>query len=339
MTKNAPLTIADIAKLANFSKATVSRALRDSPLINEKTRKKIQQIAKDHNFKINASARNLRLQTTNTIAVIILFDPNSGQAISDPFILEMLGTIADELDRQGYDMLLTTTKHSATNWGGYYIESRRADGLIVIGQGDHDQRVESLVSENLPVVVWGADPKDNSHCIIGSDNKKGAYLAVNHLIEQGSRKIVFLGDVDYPEVAIRWAGYQQALAQAGITADEQLSVKTDFTSQDGYQQMQNILGQHPDIDGLFAASDVIALGALKYLTEQSIAVPKQIAVVGFDNIAMTELSSPSLSTVSQSTVNGGKLLVKKLLAQLNNHRVESEVLDVDLVIRESSCRQ
>jgi len=338
MKDNSTLTIADIAKLANFSKATVSRALRDSPLINEKTRQKIQLIAKENNFKINASARSLRLQKTNTVAVIIMFDPQSDQAISDPFMLEMLGTIADQLDSHGYDMLLTTTKHSATNWGGYYVESQRADGLIVIGQGDHDQRVESLVSDNLPVVVWGAEKTNTDHCVIGSNNQRGGYLAVNHLIEQGCKKIAFFGDIEYPEVAIRWQGYVQAFQQAGLEVVEELQIKTDFTAADAQLKLQQLLEQQPDLDGIFAVSDVIALGALKYLNQQSIKVPQQISVVGFDNIAMAELCTPSLSTISQSTTAGGKLLVKNLMAQINKQAATSQVLDVELVVRDSSQR-
>ena len=333
------LTLSDIAALANVSKSTVSRALRGNPLINEKTREKIQQIAQEHNFKVNAAASNLRLQKTQTIAVIILFDPASGQAISDPFMLEMIGTIADELSSRGYDMLLTTTKNSAHNWGGYYVESKRADGLIVIGQGEHDQRVDALAKENLPVVVWGARNGNDGHCIIGSDNRQGGYQAVSHLIEQGATRIAFLGDIDHPEIRQRWLGYVQAHEEAGLTVSDALRFKTDFTSNDGYRQLQLARDADAAIDGVFAVSDTIALGALKYLTDQGIAVPAQVALVGFDNIAMAELSTPALTTVRQQTDRAGQLLVDNLLKQIDKQPPESTVLPVELVVRQSSLRQ
>ena len=121
MNKKNIMTLADIARLANVSKSTASRALRNNPLVNQQTRELVQGIAEQHNFKVNATASKLRTQKTNTIAVIVMFDQKTGQAISDPFLMEILGTIADELTKFGYDMLLTTTKTATSDWNNYYI--------------------------------------------------------------------------------------------------------------------------------------------------------------------------------------------------------------------------
>ncbi|ACA85727.1 LacI family DNA-binding transcriptional regulator [Shewanella woodyi] len=339
MNKKRVMTLADIALLANVSKSTASRALRNNPLINKNTRELVQEIALKHNFKVNATASNLRTQKTNTIAVVVMFDQKSGQAISDPFLMEILGTIADELTHFGYDMLLTTTKTATHDWYSYYYESKRADGLIIIGQGEHDQRIEALISTDLPFIVWGTEIHEKNYTTVGSDNRKGGYLAVSHLIEQGCQRIAFLGDINHTEVEQRWLGYQDAVAEAGLVVEDKLQIKTDFTSVDGYQSLRDhCLNDDVPIDGVFAVSDAIALGATKYLFEQNITIPKQVAVIGFDDISMSEYCSPSLSTIRQNTAAGGRLLVKLMLDKLNHLPVDSQLLNVEMIQRQSSSR-
>ena len=319
MNKKPIRTLADIARLANVSQSTVSRALRNNPLVNQKTRELVQSIAQELNFSVNATASNLRTQKTNTIAVIVMFDQNTEQSISDPFLMKLLGTIADELTRYGYDMLLTTTKTATGDWNNYYFESRRADGLIIVGQGEHDQRIETLASNNVPLVVWGTEFNSKNYTTIGSDNRKGGYLAVKHLLENGCKDIAFLGDIEHNELEQRWLGYQDAYQEAGLKISENLRIKTDLTSNDGYAQIKKYLsGKHKKIDGIFAVSDTIALGAMKYLHEQKIVIPDQIAIIGFDDIAISEYCSPSLSTIRQNTTTAGELLVDKLLRRIAN---------------------
>jgi DNA-binding LacI/PurR family transcriptional regulator len=339
MNKKRVMTLADIALLANVSKSTASRALRNNPLINKNTRELVQEIALKHNFKVNATASNLRTQKTNTIAVVVMFDQKSGQAISDPFLMEILGTIADELTKFGYDMLLTTTKTAVHDWYSYYYESKRADGLIIIGQGEHDQRIEALTTTDLPFIVWGTEIHQKSYTTVGSDNRKGGYLAVSHLIEQGCKRIAFLGDVNHNEVEQRWLGYQDAITEAGLVLDKKLQIRTDFTSIDGYTSLSShCLADDNPIDGVFAVSDAIALGATKYLFEQGIKIPSQVAVIGFDDISMSEYCSPSLSTIRQNTAAGGRLLVKLLLDKFNHQPVASQLLNVEMIQRQSSSR-
>jgi len=333
------MTLADIARLAGVSESTASRALRDNPVINAQTREKVQQIAAEYQFKVNATARSLRTQKSHTIAVIILFDAKTQQAITDPFLLDILGVIADELTRQGYDMLLSTSKTTDKDWFNYYIESKRADGLIVIGQGEHDERVSRLSAAEVPFVVWGAC-EEQGYPIIGSDNRGGARLAVDHLLAQGCRRIAFLGDIRHTEIEMRYLGYQDALRSAGIAIEPALQLNTDFTAEAGYLMTQQALFpalQHKvALDGIFAASDAIAMGAMKALLEQGYAVPQQVALVGFDDIAMSAYCTPSLSTVKQDTHNGGKLLVSNVLAQIRGEASGSRVLPVRLIPRQSS---
>ncbi|MBT1062021.1 LacI family DNA-binding transcriptional regulator [Bowmanella sp. Y26] len=330
-------SIADIAKLLGVSESTVSRALNDNPLIAEKTRRRIQDVAREHNFKINAKARALRTQKTMVIAVVVLFKERTEQGISDPWLLDMLGAIADELTRHGYDMLLSNTRTASDDWRDYYFDSKRADGLIVIGQGEHDARIDRLAQQDCSFVVWGATLPDSHYCTVGSDNKMGAYLAVNHLLNQGCKRIAFFGDISHSEMEQRWQGYCLALQQAGLEIDEKLSFETDFTSESGYRSATQLVERGPeDVDGIFAVSDVIALGALKKLMDVGKQIPDDIALVGFDDVALSMFCHPSLTTIRQQTLEGGKLLVNKLLDKLAGKTVRSQVLDVQLIVRESS---
>lgn len=343
MKQTRSMTLADIARLAGVSESTASRALRDNPVINQQTRERVQQIARQHQFKVNATARSLRTQKSYTIAVIILFDAKTQQAITDPFLLDILGVIADELTRQGYDMLLSTSKTTDKDWRSYYFDSKRADGLIVIGQGEHDERVEQLSEAGVPFVVWGAASGSERFPVIGSDNRAGARLAVSHLLAQGCKRIAFLGDIRHTEIEMRYLGYLDALEQAGLAAEPALQLNTDFTAQAGYLQTQQallpLLQQQPALDGIFAASDAIAMGAMKALLEQGIKVPQQVALVGFDDIAMSAYCTPSLTTVKQDTHSGGKLLVSSLLQQINHQGAVSRLLPVKLIERQSSKRK
>lgn len=337
------LTLADIARLAGVSESTASRALRDNPVINAATRQKVQQIAADHQFKVNATARSLRTQKSHTIAVIILFDAKTQQTITDPFLLDILGVIADELTRQGYDMLLSTSKTTDKDWRSYYFDSKRADGLIVIGQGEHDERVLQLAAAGVPFVVWGAANGDEDYPVIGSDNRQGAKLAVEHLLKQGCKRLAFLGDIRHTEIEMRYLGYQDALQQAGLPLEPHLQLNTDFTAQDAYIKTQQVLfaelnSAQGALDGIFAASDAIAMGAMKALLEYGVQVPQQLAIVGFDDIAMSAYCTPSLSTVKQDTQAGGKLLVAALLQRIAGNKVPSSQLAVRLLCRQSSLR-
>lgn len=338
MKKKPLMTLSDIAKLANVSESTVSRALRNNSLVSQATRDRVQEIARQYNFKVNAAARNLRLQRTNTIAVIVMFDNHTGQSISDPFLLEILGTIADELTKYDYDMLLTTARSSSMDWNNYYVESKRADGLLIIGQGDDKMRIEALSQHNIPFVVWGGSP-EQPFTTVSSDNIDGAEKAVTHLLAQGCQNILFLGDKQHEEVGQRLIGYQNAHQNNNHPAPhESMIIATDFTSSAGYQKVKELLESTVEFDAIFAASDSIAIGAMKCLQENAIAIPQQVAVVGFDDVAMSEFVTPSLTTVRQQTHVGGKMLVQALMQKINKEPSNSHLLEASLIIRQSSLR-
>lgn len=336
MAADKKIRMEEIAKLAGVSRATVSRALKNSPLINEKTRKKVQQIAREHNYSVDAAARNFRLQRTQTLAVVLLVDKEWGHEVSDAFLLVLLGAIAEEASKHDYDLLLSTNPNDIDDLNDYYINSKRADGLVVIGQGRNDARLDALTEARAPFVVWGAEVKSHDYPTVGSDNRLGGFEATNLLIKQGARKIAFLGDVRHPEVRHRCEGYQKALTDAGFEVDHNMIVASDFSRSDGYKQTDEVLlAGDNDFDAIFAASDAIALGAMKKLMETGKKLPEEVAIVGFDDSPLAGFSTPGLTTVHQDVRQGGQQLVRQLLKRLNGEEIGHIVLPTKMVVRQS----
>ncbi|MEM9493783.1 MAG: LacI family DNA-binding transcriptional regulator, partial [Myxococcota bacterium] len=178
--------MADIARLAKVSESTVSRALRDSPLVNQRTKDRVRAIARQHNYQVDTSARNFRLGRTQTVAVLIPLSSKSQQSISDLFFLDLLGSIADALVEAGYDLLLS--KPSGEDWNARFLESRRADGILVIGQAGHHEVIQGLARQQAPLVVWGGQLDGQLYCTVGSDNESGGFRAVKHLLDLGRRR-------------------------------------------------------------------------------------------------------------------------------------------------------
>jgi DNA-binding LacI/PurR family transcriptional regulator len=329
-----PVSIADIAQRAGVAESTVSRALNNNPAINIKTREKIQAIARELNYKVNTGARNLRLQRSQTIALVINAEQIDGQTFSDPFMMDMIGAIADELNQHNYSLLFSSSAVSRSDWHDHLLGSRRSDGVIVIGQGRDDTPLRDLQQHGDAVVVWGARLLDANYCIVGSDNYMGGQLAARHLISRGRTRMLFLGDIAHPEINYRFRGYFDALNEAGLVANEH-HVQSAFSIESGYQHVIELLAEGIEFDGIFAASDNIAMGAIKALQKKSLRVPEDVSVVGFDDIPIAPYFSPPLTTVRQDIHRGGQLLVQKVMALVRGEPVTSEILKTVLIERES----
>lgn len=333
-------TSLDIAHLAGVSQPTVSRALRGSPMVNEETRKRIQAIAAELNYKVDKNASNLRRQHSGTIALLFFEDPTPDDSLINPFFLSMLGSITRACALQSYDLLISFQQLS-TNWQADYEDSNKADGIILLGYGDYLQaqsRLEQLVQQGTHFVRWGAVLPGQPGISVGCDNFQGGQDITAHLVEQGRRDIAFLGDASnhYPEFFERYRGYAQALQAAGATAQPSLQVDAVTTEQSGYEAAMELLRRKVRFDAIFAASDLIAIGAMKALHERGLRVPEDIAVAGFDDIPMASFVNPSLSTVQQDTKLAGVMLVESLLKLINDEPVESRTIPVRLALRRSS---
>lgn len=330
------LQMADIARLAGVSTSTVSRALNKSPLINEETRTRIEQLAKSLNYSINVGAQNLRLGQNRTVAVVVPFDSASRQHLSDPFFLSILGSIADALTDKGYDMLLTRVSADELDAAAQIFDTGRAIGVILIGQWRHHDQLNQMAARRVPIVVWGAQIPQQMYVTVGSDNVAGGFLATEHLLQNGRKRIAFFGDTQLPEVADRFKGYQQALAQHHVAVDESLLVSTAFTEQGGRAAVAQLMARQVAFDALFACSDLLAMTAINSFREQGWQVPDQVAVVGYDDIELARYFHPPLTTIRQPLVSAGEALVSSVLALAEAHTISPVLLSTELVVRHSS---
>ena len=326
----------DIARLAGVSVSTVSRALGDSALVNAETRERIGALARSLNYSINVGAQNLRLKQNKTVAVIVPFDPDTRQHLSDPFFLSLIGSLADALNERGHDMLLTRVDANRLDQAAQVFHSGRALGIVLVGQWHHHDQLNEMAVRGVPFVVWGAQLPQQLYATVGGDNRLGGRLATEHLLALGARRVLFMGDPELPEIGQRMQGWRDAHAQAGLVIDPQLARPVPFVTEDIQREVALLALQRLNFDAVFAASDLMAMTVLSALRTHGVRVPDQVRVVGYDDIALAEHFHPPLSTVRQPIVDAGVALVEALLQQLAGQRVANLLLPTTLVVRESS---
>lgn len=330
----------DIAYRAGVSQSTVSRALRDSPLVNEETRLKVQAIAKELNYKVDKNARNLRSQKTKTIALLLREEQGIGESLINPFFLSMMGSITRASAVRGYDLLISFQQFSE-DWHADYEDANRADGIIFLGYGDYEpfvKKLSHLTEVGAHFITWGPVLEGQPGVSVGCDNFTGTLSATEHLIKLGHKNIAFLGDVSEhsPEFQLRYKGYQQALANAKIPLDPRLQVNAETSEEEGYKATLTLLQKRIPFDAIVGSSDLIAVGAIKAIEEAGMQVPGDVAVMGFDDIPMAAYTHPPLSTVQQDTRVAGELLVESLLKMVDGEKIESMLLPTQLIVR-GSC--
>jgi DNA-binding LacI/PurR family transcriptional regulator len=328
--------MADIARLAGVSVSTVSRVLNGSPLIGKETRDRVEDLARSLDYSINVSAQNLRLKQNRTIAVVIPYDTVSRQHISDPFFLAMVGSLADALTERGFDMLLSRVDAESLDSAARVISSGVAIGVILIGQWRHHDQLNQLAARNVPIVVWGTQIPQQLYCTVGGDNVAGGSLATQHLLDQGLRRIVFVGDPQLPEVAYRYRGYTERLKAAGIAQDPKLLVNVPFDADQARAGITRLCEHGIEFDAVFACSDVLASASMQVLHLFGRNVPEDVAVVGYDDIEWASHSNPPLTTVRQPIARAGVELVDALLRIIDGEAVPPRTLAVELVVRSST---
>lgn len=327
--------LADLARLAGVSVSTVSRALAGKSVVSSATRDRIVRLAQDHGIQINQVARNLRLGRTGAIAVVLPLGHEIEQHLSDPFFMSLLGPIADALTERGYDLLLRRIVPSDGEWLESLLGDGRVDGAIVIGQSDQIDIIERAAGKFPALVVWGAHVPGYDHLVVGTDNIAGGRMAAERLLALGRRRLAFFGNPDIPEFGARQAGFAQAIAEARHAVPG-VVLPVHLTLESSYAAICDYLKSRPDVDGIFAASDVIAMSALRALAEAGYSVPGDVAVVGYDDLTIAAQTSPPLTTVRQDVRHGGTLLVDLLLARLAGEATASVAIVPDLIERGSA---
>ena len=330
------LQMADIARMAGVSTTTVSRALSGSHLVNEATRKRVTELARSLNYTVNAGAKELRLGQTNTVGVVVPYSVNMRQALSDPFFLGMLGSIADALTERGYDMLVSRIDEENLNQASTPYDSGRVMGIILIGQWHHHDHLNQLAARGVPLVVWGAQLSNQLYCTVGCNNVEGGRLATEHLLGLGRRRIAFLGDPELPEVAQRLAGYRQALGTVGLAVDPVLIRPSSFLASSARDEVHALHAQSISFDAVFACSDLLAMSAIGALRDLGKRVPDDVAVVGYDDVLLAAHYHPPITTIRQPIEAGGRAMVTALLGFLQNAAPRSQVLPTELIVRKSA---
>jgi DNA-binding LacI/PurR family transcriptional regulator len=328
-------TIADIARLAGVSKSTVSRALNGSPLIGAETRERIQAIAAEHRFQLNAPARNLSRKQSNAVA-FVTYAYKRG-LVADGFLLEVMSGVSSGLADEGYDLLVVHVDPEDTDWARLYLESGRADGFILMQATCTERHIQALRALGAPFSLWGGPPGAHGYCSVTGDSFTGGRLATEHLLARGCERIAFLGGFEVErEVAERYAGYQAALAAAGRPLEAGLVVYGDYSPVLAAARIRELLEREPDLDGVFVNSDVMALAVMDALRGEGRRVPDDVAVVGYDDVAAAQYSNPPLTTISQNGPLAGRLLAQSLVQAIRTGVVSSHAIPAELVVRSSA---
>ncbi|MEG3123896.1 LacI family DNA-binding transcriptional regulator [Sphingomonas sp. GB1N7] len=330
-----PLTMHDIARLANVSTPTVSRVLNGSLLVAAETRDRVLEVASAHGYAVNRNAQKLRNRRTNTIAVMLDFGSHRHGAIGDPFIFELLAGVSEALSIRNQDLLLSPpgleTAHDFRN----FFRARAADGFIVLGQGTRDAMLRKLARENLPLVLWGAVAADAPYCAVGSDNLSGGTLAGRHFLTNKRKRWLFVGDIQHEELRLRYEGLQQAAIGHGDVTIELLPIASmAFTATaEAVAAYLATSAAHPD--AVFAFSDTAAMAALGSFRVIGLSAPKDFSLVGYNNIPPAAHFHPAITTIDQKTDLAGALLVEKLMQKIDGGRPLSVMLPTGIVLRET----
>ncbi|HET6524871.1 LacI family DNA-binding transcriptional regulator [Sphingopyxis sp.] len=331
----------DIAYLAGVSQPTVSRALRGSKSVSAATRANIERIARELNYTVDKNASSLRSQRTHTLALLFFEDPTPDESMINPFFLSMLGSITRQCALKGYDLLISF-QQMHNDWHVAYQDSHRSDGIILLGYGDYQlyrTKLEHLVEMDTKFVRWGSVSDDSIGLTVGSDNVGAGELAGAHLVEIGRRHIAFLGDASEhaPEFQDRYAGLCRAMRAAGIAPDPGLQAGAVSSEASGYAAAKSLLASGRRFDAIFAASDLIAIGAMRALAEANLRCPQDVALIGFDDIPAASQTSPTLTTVMQDMKGAGELLVDALLRRIAGADAERTMLPAKLIKRQSTA--
>jgi LacI family transcriptional regulator len=336
-------TLKEIAETLGISITTVSKALKNYSDVSEKTRKAVIALAEELNYTPNSFAVNLRTKESKTIGLII-------PEVVHHFFSNVINGIIAEAEKNGYLVIILQSNESLEleKKQVELLINKRVDGIIMSlsNESNNDFHIKEILRKEIPFVQFDKISKliPSSKVII--NDQKAAMEAVQHLIDKGCKKIAHIRGPENPQNAIdRFLGYKKALEKNGIQYDSKLVYTCkNVTFEEGLEFAKQIIEEHPDVDGIFVITDLVAVGVLAYFNEKGIQVPNQIAVIGFSNWFMSQVITPKLSTVDQPSYEMGVAAFSLLLEEMICHK-EGKVfhprtieLETSIIERDSSLK-
>lgn len=329
------VTIKDVAKLAGVSPSTVSRALNNSPLISEKTKARVREIAEKLGYERNELARGLVTGTSGALGLIV---PD----ITNPFFAEIAKGVGDVAHAHGYGVLLCTTEGDLDREARYlrFLRRKRVDGLILSAVTADDPNLPELLHSSIPFILVSRLVRGLDVPFVVGDDRMGARLALEHLIQLGHREIAFIGGPPNVQSSQdRMEEFRRVLREYGLPERRGWAVFADFTQTAGREAAQKLLQRHPRPTAIFAANDVIALGVMEAAESLDISIPEELSLVGYDDISYAALPRIQLTTVAQPAYAMGQIAAEYLLGVCEGEAQEQLrfMLPPRLVVRRTTA--
>src|SRR5919204_755018 len=339
------ITIRELARLSGVSIGTVSRALNGYPDVGPDTRERILLLAEELDYTPSASARTLVTQRSHVIGVFLETGRNHPH-LQHPFFHEVLAGIKERLGAAGYDLLLFASEHPGNGFGPHsYLKRCRhhhVDGTILMGLTAEDVEVQRLGRSSLPCVSVDVELEGEHTSWVCSDSSQGARLAVKHLRDLGHKRIAHIaGPIETTPAADRLRGFQRSMQALGLSYFDELVVYGDYYYDSGREAMERLLALDERPTAVFAASDMMAMGAMRAVQAAGLSVPEDVAVVGFDDIQVAAVAHPPVTTIRRGKAELGALAAETLLHRMeagaNGTEIDPKLtLPVSLVARQST---
>ncbi|MFJ6663451.1 LacI family DNA-binding transcriptional regulator [Streptomyces sp. NPDC091383] len=337
-------TLEEVAARAGVGRGTVSRVINGSPRVSDATRAAVEAAVAELGYVPNTAARALAANRTDAIALVVP-EPET-RFFAEPYFSDMLRGVGAELADTEWQLLLIFAGNDRERRRlAEYLAAHRVDGVLLVSVHADDPLPELLSQLEIPAVVSGPRSAAETLTSVDSDNYGGARAAVEHLLARGRTRIAHItGRLDVYGARRRVDGYRDALRAAGHAADELLIASGDFTEEGGRKAMSALLARRPDLDAVFAGSDVMAAGARQVLRESGLRIPDDVALVGYDDSAIARHMDPPLTSVRQPIDHMGRAMIDLLLTEISAKRPSGlsrgerrhAVLPTELVVRASS---
>ena len=330
-----PILMQEIADMAGVSKSTVSRALAASPLISERTREEILTIARQKGYRLNKKARNFQSSSTLTIAVVVQEPDPTEWSFTDPFFLQLVGSIADELDKLGHELLLANIRIDIDEWVHRHIDRGRCDGAIILHNGYSHETINSIAGSHTPIVAWGGNSRiSNTVPLVATIAMADTSQRITYW-NWVDRKLRLLVNVTCRNW--RCGDLAMSMLMRKVACPSWLNDRQCRCIQLGRRKCFRRLPGYRETRGCSRCRvRCRSPGVMRAVVKSGRTVPDDVAVVGYDDIRIARSMSPSLSTVRQDCRLGANHLVRKLMRLIDGGNVRSKVLAPELIVRESS---